>query len=297
MSTSQLELTQRHGYWCGRFQAMASPCEVLLDGGSRAQALQLATLVHTEALRIEHKFSRYRHDNIIHRINHAEGLPVEVDEETALLLNYAQSCYELSEGRFDITSGVLRQAWHFDGSARIPEQTQIDDLLRHVGFDKLRWQSPNLSLQAGMEIDLGGIGKEYAVDRAALLLQQQGVKHALVNFGGDLHVLGPRSSGLPWQVAIEDPRQETPSLATLAISQGAMATSGDSHRYLLHKGIRYAHILDPRKGWPVPEAPCSVTVVAPTCLQAGMLATFAMLEGRNAEPFLADEGVEHWISR
>ena len=297
MSQPGLQLSRTHDYWCGRFQAMASPCEILLDCDREQQALELATLAYNEALRIEHKFSRYRSDNIIHHINHAHGQELELDEETAQLLDYAKLCFDLSDGRFDITSGILRQAWTFDGSDQLPEQEQITALLHLVGFNKLSWQAPKLRLQAGMEIDLGGIAKEYAVDRAALLLKQQGMQNGLVNFGGDLHVLGPRCSGQPWQIAVEDPQQETVSRGNIAVTQGAMATSGDSHRYLLRDGVRYSHILDPRNGWPIPHAPRSVTVIASTCLEAGMLATFAMLEGDNAENFLRTEGVQHWILR
>lgn len=272
---------------------MASPCEVLLDCGSKQLAVKLANQVYNEVLRIEHKFSRYRSDNIIYQINHSHGQSIELDEESAQLLDYAQLCFELSYGRFDITSGVLRKVWRFDGSDRLPEQEAINVLLQNLGFNKLSWQKPCLQLPPGMEIDLGGIGKEYAVDRAAQLLKQQGIKHALINLGGDLHIIGPRRSGQAWQVAIEDPRQERPNSGNIAIKQGAIATSGDSHRYLLRDGVRYSHILDPRNGWPVPDAPRSVTVLAPTCLQAGMLATFAMLQGANAEAFLQQEQADY----
>lgn len=293
--TAPLQLTYTNSYWCGRFQAMASPCEVLLDCDSERIAEKLASQVYNEVLRIEHKFSRYRSDNIIYQINHSHGQSIELDEESAQLLDYAQLCFELSDGRFDITSGVLRKVWRFDGSDHLPEQEEINALLQHIGFNKLSWQKPQLQLPADMEIDLGGIGKEYAVDRAALLLKQQGVEHALINLGGDLHIIGPRRSGQAWQVAIEDPRQERPNSGNIAVKQGAIATSGDSHRYLLRDGVRYSHILDPRNGWPVPDAPRSVTVLAPTCLQAGMLATFAMLQGKNAEEFLLAEEVQHWV--
>lgn len=297
MSPASIQLIRRDDYWCGRFQAMGSPCEVLLSYDSEQQARELTLLVQAEALRIEQKYSRYRDDNIIFQINHAEGQAIELDEESAQLVDYARLCHQLSQGRFDITSGILRQVWCFDGSDHLPSQEQIDPLLALIGFQRLNWQNPSLQIPRGMEIDLGGIGKEYAVDRAAMLLQQQGVESGLVNFGGDLHVIGPRAADIPWTIAIEDPELQQAAKGSIRLSRGAMATSGDSHRYLLKNGIRYSHILDPTTGWPVPDAPRSVSVIAATCLEAGMLATFAMLKGIEAESFLHEEECEHWIIR
>lgn len=293
MSPGALEITRQDGYWQGRFQAMGSPCEVLIDSDDEDQARKLISLVHEEAQRIEAKFSRYRDDNIIHRINHSHGQQICVDEESSQLLDYAQLCYQLSQGRFDITSGVLRAAWRFDGSDELPSSELVDSLLARVGWDKLEWQPPCLRLADTMEIDLGGIGKEYAVDRCALLLREQGQMEALVNFGGDIHVVGPRRNGEAWVIGLEDPGQSGHAAHSLNLRQGGVATSGDSHRYLLHNGIRYSHILDPTTGWPVPDGPRSVTVLAPSCLEAGMLSTFAMLEGAQAEQFLKNEAVEY----
>jgi len=297
MPDASLQLIRRDDYWCGRFQAMGSPCEVLLSCISEQQAHELALLVQAEALRIEHKYSRYRDDNIIHQINHAAGQPIQLDAESAQLLDYAQLCFQLSEGRFDITSGILRRVWSFDGSDHLPSREQIEPLLPLIGFQRLDWQNPNLRMPVGMEIDLGGIGKEYAVDRAALLLQQQGIDSGLVNFGGDIHVIGPRAAETPWAIAIEDPDQMLAAKDSITLSRGAMATSGDTHRFLLHDGIRYSHILAPTTGWSIPDAPRSVSVIASTCLEAGMLATFAMLKGAEAETFLQEEAVEHWVLR
>ena len=157
-------------YFAGRFEAMASPCTVLVDGDDRDEAAALVEIAAAEALRIERKFSRYRTDNLIHEINHAAGRPVEVDEETAHLIDYAVTCWEMSEGLFDITSGVLRRIWKFDGGSRVPGPREIEECLERVGWGRVAWKDRTLSMPAGMEIDLGGIGKEYAVDRAARLL-------------------------------------------------------------------------------------------------------------------------------
>lgn len=285
---------------------MASPCQVLLDVADRVQAEKLVKLAQDEALRIQNKFSRYRDDNIIYQINHADGLPVKVDDETAALLDYAHQCYELSEGSFDITSGVLREVWTFDGSDRIPQTEQVTKLLGRIGWHKVSWQKPAITLPKGMEIDLGGIGKEFAVDRTAMLLAAECNQSVLVNFGGDLCATGERRNGHGWIVGVEDPAniEKAPtadkkkhSTEEFELIRGGIATSGDTRRYLLKDGVRYSHILDPKTGWPVLDAPHSITVVANSCTEAGILATMAMLQGKSAESFLAEQNVTYWCVR
>jgi len=275
---------------------MGSPCELITEASSRDRAGDLARLVADEVWRIEDKFSRYRDDNIVHRINTAAGRGVEVDEETAGLLDFAVTLYELSDRKFDITSGVLRAVWRFDGSDRIPEPEAVRRILDKVGWDKVSWQRPVLTMPAGMEIDLGGIGKEYAADRSVNLLRAAGAPPSLVNLGGDLAVSGPPSNRRAWKVAIEG-EQEGSHEKLIDLRQGALTTSGDARRFLLRKGVRYSHILDPTTGWPVPDAPRSVTVAADTCTQAGMISTMAMLRGQGAEQFLAEEGIQSWCRR
>jgi thiamine biosynthesis lipoprotein len=276
------------------FTAMASPCELLLPVSARVQALELGALIAQEAWRIEKKFSRYRSDSVTAWIHENRGRSIDVDEETASLLDFARQCFELSEGLFDVTSGVLRQAWKFDGSDRVPEAADIERLLPLVGFDKIRWQPPHLFLPTGMELDFGGIGKEYAVDRAYDLLAAQRPAPFLINFGGDLRANRAPPHG-PWQVGIERPDRDRQAKMILELDHGALATSGDGHRYLLKNGVRYGHILDPRTGWPVSRSPRSVTVAASSCTEAGLLSTLALLHGAEATEFLEAEGVRYWL--
>ena len=278
-----------------RFSAMASPCEVLLSSVDRDAALAIGTIAAQEAWRIEKKYSRYRDDSVIAWIHERRDTSVEVDEETASLMDFANQCYVLSQGLFDITSGVLRRAWKFDGSDRIPEQAAIDRLLPMVGFDKLQWQSPRLLLPDGMELDFGGFGKEYAVDRAySLLAARHRTGPFLINFGGDLRANRSPAHG-PWQVGVERPDADREATMLLDLKHGALATSGDSRRYLLRNGIRYGHILHPGTGWPVPGAPRSVTVAASSCTEAGFLSTVALLHGAGARAFLEEQGVRYWL--
>jgi thiamine biosynthesis lipoprotein len=293
-----VELARRDDLWAGQFRALGGPCEVLAQIADEARARQVIETVAACAWRIERKFSRYRPDNIVARINAAAGVPVEVDEETAQLLDFAAVMHRLSDGMFDITSGVLRRAWRFDGGNRPPTAGEIDALLPLVGWPKVRWIRPVITLGPGMQIDFGGIGKEYAVDQAIAQLAQLGDAAVLVNFGGDLAVTRARDGNQPWRVGIESIDASARNASRLVdLAAGALATSGDTHRYVQAEGRRLPHILDPRDGRPVRDAPSSITVAAPTCTNAGMLTTLAMLRGSGAEAFLEAEGVRSWVQR
>ena len=286
----------REGHVVGEFQALGGPCEVLLDLPGLDDARHFVALAADEARRIEAKFSRYSASGVVHRINNAKGRPVTLDEEAAALLDFAQTCHRLSDGAFDITSGVLRRAWTFDGSDRLPDPAAVTALLPHVGWHRVNWTRPVLQLPPGMQIDLGGIGKEYAVDQAARQLSAAGISAALINFGGDVFALGPRANGEPWMVGIDDPRATGQAcVRAVPLYRSGLATSGDARRFLQKDGERYGHILNPKTGWPVRGAPRSVSVKADSCVDAGMLATFAMLKGPDAENFLKTEGAEHFI--
>jgi thiamine biosynthesis lipoprotein len=276
------------------FNAMASPCEVLLPAAHFGAARELGECAAGEAWRIEEKYSRYRADSVISRLHAHRGIPVRVDEETASLLDFAQRCYRISDGMFDITSGILRQAWTFDGSDHLPNPDAVAALLPYVGFEKLKWQSRTIELPAGMELDLGGIGKEYAVDRAYELLSMKVGGPFLINFGGDLRASGPPPNGF-WQVGIEKPGHERDANMILHLKHGALATSGDSRRFVLRDGVRYGHVLNPKTGWPVLRAPRSVTVAASSCTEAGLLSTLAILQGARAREFLNEQGVKYWM--
>ena len=274
---------------------MASPCEVLVDGAPADELRRVADVVATEVRRIEQHWSRYRQDNVVHRINTAGGRPVTVDDETAKFLDYAAQLHAWSEGRFDVTSGVLRRAWKFDGSDRLPSREAVEALLPLVGWDKVEWRAPVLRMPFGMEIDFGGIGKEYAVDRAIALAARVTGRPVLVNCGGDLACSAPRADGSPWQVGI-DTGVAGVAAPLVRLARGGLATSGDANRFLFKDGVRYPHVLDPRTGWPVTGGPRAVTVAAQTCTEAGVLSTVAMLHGADAEQFLEDNGADYSIT-
>jgi thiamine biosynthesis lipoprotein len=280
--------------WRFPFQAMASRCEVRLAAPDARAAQDLAHVAIDEVRRIEHTYSRYRLDSIVSRINAAAGrTAVACDDETWQLLGYAGHLYDSSGGLFDITSGVLRGAWDFR-HPRLPDQARLDALRALVDWPGVQRANQSILLpRAGMEIDFGGFGKEYAADRAVALLLQRGVQHGYVNLGGDMRFAGPQPDGRAWQIGIQDPRATHGVAAGIAISQGALATSGDYERYFELGGRRYCHVLDPRTGMPVSHWR-SVSVLAPLAVLAGSVATIAMLKEAEALSFLAASGLAYF---
>jgi thiamine biosynthesis lipoprotein len=290
-----VNLEKKQNNWHGTFKAMASPCEVIIETKDRKEAEKIVNVVATEAWRIEQKFSRYRDDNIIFKINESNGNVIELDAETARLLDFSDQLFQMSDGMFDVTSGVLRKAWRFDQSDNIPGQYQIDALLPIIGWNKVEWNNPQLKLVAGMELDLGGIGKEYAVDRCAQLVREMSEASVLINLGGDIAITDTRKDGTRWTIGRLSSDPSAP-IGVIKLKQGALATSGDEHRYLEKNGKRYCHVLNPRTGWPVEDPPHTVSVAAPTCIEAGMLSTLALLQGKYAEEFLKAQEVPYWIN-
>lgn len=274
---------------------MGSVCEVRLyaDDAQRAQAQ--ADAAQVEVHRLEKIYSRYLDDSVTSRINRSAGdlRGVDVDEETAGLLDYAMTAWEQSEGLFDITSGVLRRVWDFK-TGRIPMQAEIDNTLQLVGWDKLRWRRPRLVLPyTGMELDFGGYVKEYAADRAAQTCRDAGARHGFVDLGGDIALIGPHPDGAPWEVGVRNPRNPEVAIAQIALSSGGIASSGDYERFFERDGKRYCHILNPLTGWPV-NGLAGVSVVAEQCLIAGTATTIAMLKGSGGGPeWLEDLGLRH----
>jgi thiamine biosynthesis lipoprotein len=291
----QATLTAKDNYFVGEFFAMGCPCQVLMETPSGEHAETLLAKVRDEAWRIEALWSRYLPNSLIQAINTAPAQTHHLDAETSALIDYGQQLWELSEGAFDITSGVLRKVWTFDGGTNVPSQTEIVKVLQDVGWHRVTWHAPDIQMLANMQIDLGGVGKEYAVDLCVSRLKNFTDISCLVNFGGDCGVSHTPKHRQGWDVGIEG--ADTPGVAQTKVSlaSGALATSGNAHRYIWHDGKRLSHILDARTGWPVPDAPRSVTVQASTCLEAGMFATLACLQGADAVDVLETALLTHWI--
>lgn len=264
--------------------------------GAAHDASAIAAIAVAEVQRIERKYSRYRDDSVVAAINRAAGgAPVTIDDETAALFAYADACFAQSAGRFDITSGAYRGLWDFRGGRMArPSPDALAAVQALVGWTRVERAELTIRLPVqGMQIDLGGIGKEYAADRAATLMREAGARHGLVNLGGDVRAFGARPDGAPWRIGIRDPREAARVIAFVDIDDGAVATSGDATRHVEVEGRRLSHIIDARTGEPVGEWR-SISVVAPLATAAGSHATLAMLWRDEAEAFLARAGLA-WL--
>ena len=257
---------------------MGCPCELRFDADSKEAFLRAVEPCLREIRRFEAKYSRYLPDSVTSAINRAAGeAAVPVDAETASILSYAAVCHEQSDGLFDITAGVFRRVWHPKRSA-LPSQDELDACAAKVGWDKVQFRDRDVFLPLpGMELDFGGVVKEYAADAAAAVARCAGIRHGLVNLGGDVRIVGPRTDGCPWPIGIVHPLRTDSAIATLSLGEGAVATSGGYERFVEIEGRRYSHLIDPRTGWPV-DGLLSVSVIASQAVVAGSLATVASLQ-------------------
>ncbi len=271
---------------------MGGPARVLIDGiadGVSAEVNELFTEVEQSVAALEQRYSRYRDESLVSLINRRAGSPqrTKIDTETIALLGLAEALWETTGGLFDITSGPLRRAWDFQSGA--PARPELVEAARDlIGWERLEWEGPYLRLPVqGMELDFGGIVKEYAVDCAVKSLRDAGVSSGMVDLAGDIGVIGNQADGSPWQIGIRDPFNEG-SICTVNLTDAAIATSGNYERRIAYQGEDYGHLLDPETGWPV-RGPASVTVIDGHCITAGAVATAAcLLTEEKAASWLAD---------
>ena len=280
-----------------RFNAMGSPCDLKIYAASKSRGQHMLQRMVNEIERLESRYSRYRSDSLLSKINQVADLggEIEVDEETAGLLTYLETCFKESHGLFDATSGILREAWSFKDQS-LPSDQVIASLLDRVGWEKLSWQAPLLRFhKPRMALDLGGAVKEYAVDRLTGLCWHAEIFHGLINLGGDIGIIGPHPDGAPWTIGLTHPRRPGEFIATLRLMKGALASSGDYERCIEVDGIRYGHILNPKTGWPVRHL-AAVSVLADLCVVAGSASTIAMLKEADGPDWLQNLGVAHmWV--
>jgi len=241
---------------------------------------------------LETRYSRYRENSLISQINRLAGTGTltPVDEETLALLEFCGRLWEQSHGLFDPTAGILRQVWDFSGGQQ-GDVSELPDLLAKVDWSKVLQSEQGVGLRdVGMELDLGGIVKEYGADKAAQSLRDHGFNHALVELAGDVVAVGSKTSGAPWHVGISDPEAPSNTLVTIELTNCALATSGSYQRFIEINGRRYSHFLSPQSGWPV-EGAASVSVISDRCLTAGAVATVACLHsGTDATAWLKEAG-------
>jgi thiamine biosynthesis lipoprotein len=276
---------------------MGCPCALHLETHDESGARPAFAAVTAECARLDRKYSHYRDDSLVARIMVSEGGAIEVDAETADLLDFAAALHAQSGGLFDITAGALTRLWDAQ-NARLPAKAEVAAALAVTGWQRVQWRRPVLHLSVpGMRLDLGGIVKEYAADRCAKLCRDMGAESGVVDLGGDLALIGPHRDGSPWIVGIKAPRASGHAAARIELPRGGLATSGDYERALIVNGRRYSHIVDPRNGEPV-QGFASVSVVADSCLVAGAAATLAMLMGTDrGDVYLRELGLPHLTIR
>ena len=269
-----------------RWSALGTRCEVQYlcndDGAARAFEFEAVNWVSA----FEAKYSRFRPDSLISRINAEAGLSwVEIDSEMEQFLDLSGSLHQLSQGVLDVTALPLMRLWDYRApTPRIPSEAEIVAAKRLVGWGKIQRAQGRVRLpEPGMALDFGGWGKEYAVDIVSQIARRHGLASVLVDFGHDLFALGAAPGKPGWHVGLEDPsRPGTECWSSIAARDCGVASSGDYVRGFTLNGKRYGHIVDPRTGWPVANGCKQVTVIAKACLQAGALATTVFILGPEA---------------
>lgn len=263
-----------------QFVALGTRCRVHFVAPA-GQVRVTAEAVVAWMAAFEAKYSRFLPHSLISRINAGAGqAATAIDPEAERLFALCDQLVFLTRGIVDPTMLPLIRLWDWK-TGRVPTEPEIVAALAVVGWRWVERTPGNLRLsRPGMALDLGGVGKEYAVDQVLALLAQRGVVSALIDFGADVRVMGPPPDGRPaWFIGLEDPARPGNAWTGLAVRNAAVASSGDYVRKFEIGGRRYGHILDPRTGRPVSNGVRAVSVIAPSCTQAGMLSTAGCVLG------------------
>jgi len=282
VSTARLPATTpslRRLHW----PALGTHCEVQYECSDVAAAARFESEAVGWVTAFEAKYSRFRPDSLVSTINRAAGREwVEIDAEMEQMLDLCASVHQLSRGVLDVTALPLMRIWDYKAEVpKIPSEAEIARARGLVGWAKVqRWNQCVRLPQAGMALDFGGWGKEYAVDMVAGIAARHGLTRVLVDFGHDLFALGAAPGKPGWHIGLEDPsRPGVDSWGSVAACDCGVASSGDYLRGFTIGGRRYGHIVDPRTGWPVANGCRQVTAIARSCLQAGVLSTTAFILG------------------
>lgn len=282
---AQVTYDRSRGLFRLDFRALGTNCRVQFAATSRAAAAQFSDGAVEWVSTFEAKYSRFIDDSILSRINEYAGDDwVQVDAETEHLFALCDDLHFMTGGLLDPTTLPLIKLWDYrDEPDELPSEKAIEEELGRVGWSKVQRKPGKVFLpKKGMSLDFGGFGKEYAVDKVAALAVESGISACLVDFGQDIHALGTPPDAPAWHVGLEDPEKPGATWASVALAGKAVATSGDYLRYFEIDGVRYGHIIDPRTGKPIANGCLAVTVIAPSCLEAGVLSTAAYVSGHEA---------------
>ena len=265
-----------------QFRAMSTHCQVNCHGASAETVREFQREAVVWVAEFEARYSRFIPDSLIGRINAAAGERwVETDPETDRLFNLCHELVFITRGAFDPTALPLIRLWDWKRRpSAIPEDEAIQAARALVGWRKVQRRPGGIFLpQRGMAIDLGGIGKEYAVDCVMSMAIQRGIPNVLVDFGQDVRVRGHAPGKRCWWIGLDDPAHPGQCWTGVAVTNHGVATSGDYLRNFGYNGRRYGHILDPRTGYPAFNDCRAVSIIAPTCTLAGLLSTSACVLG------------------
>lgn len=265
-----------------QFRAMGTDCRIVYRASSWASAERFRERALRWVANFEETYSRFRGDSLISRINAAAGVaPVAIDAETESILALCDWYHWTTHGVFDPTSLPLQRLWDYHDPQPVePGEEQVEQARALLGWKRVVREPGYVFLPVrGMAMDLGGIGKEYAVDRVMGLALAHGLEDVLVDFGHDLRVHGKPPEGGAWRIGLEKADDPGRCWAGVAVADRAVCTTGDYVRRVVIKGRTYGHIIDPRSGYPVSHGVRSVSVIAPTCTEAGMLSTASFIMG------------------
>lgn len=274
------KLTGAGDRWSVQFRAMGTNCRVDFGAPSRGRAADFSRQAVEWVQEFEAKYTRFRDDSMVAEINRAAGVGwVEIDADLERMLALCGWFHWRTQGVFDPTMLPLARLWDYHTPERdLPSDAAIAEARSRVGWSKVMRRAGAVFLsQRGMELDLGGIGKEFAVDQVCGLAQRAGVRDYLVDFGGDVRAAGSPPEGGPWRIGLEDPREPERCWGGVTLNDRAVATSGNYRRYFERGGQRFGHILDPRQGRPAVGGGDAASVVAQTCVEAGIFSTVAII--------------------
>jgi thiamine biosynthesis lipoprotein len=260
---------------------MGTVVEIMAVGQDAGRVESAVDAAFTEMTRLEQLLSSYQPDSEISRVSQ-DGTDFDISRETAEVLALGLDVARRSHGAFDMTLGRLKSLWGFDTDhPALPDESLIPGTLVGIGPNDLKLTDRHVKkCNPQLKLDLGGIAKGYAVDRAVAVLRQHGIESAAINAGGDIYLLG-RKGNRPWRIGIQHPRQKGAVLETVQVSNRAVVTSGDYERFFEQDGQRYHHIFDPGNGFPARGCQ-SVTVIADSVALGDALATAAFVMGPQA---------------
>ena len=273
---------------------MGTSFEIYLYAPNRERASELFEEVFDEIERVEAALSNYRSSSELSRINRsAADAPVITDPEVFALLARALDYSQRTDGAFDITVGKLMKAWgFFRGAGRYPSNEELAHAREQTGWQNVRLDNRARSvyfLKRGIELDLGGIGKGYALDRVAALLREAGVKSALISSGSSsIYAIGAPPGKAGWPVRVPDPMDRTATVSTVLLKDQSLSTSGSYEKFFRLNGRTYCHIMDPRTGRPV-EGMLQTTVIAPDATDSDALSTAVFVLGPQQSARLLDK--------